>query len=874
MLNNFIFAKQKSLFEEKLNNGEVLDEAIVFIEDTKEIWNHGTYFGGLIVYDLSSIILNEDGDLILNGNITQEQYNEISKADVVTTDGTFFAFIHSRNDQVYAFRSTVIQDELQSVMEIAFYPDLTFSIFSEDTTSLLIGNNFYWDPRDTSCTWRGVFESEQDFRDQVNSNILQVCSGLLVHYVPYVNTDDDNPAEMIYIGSMSFEDTIKTYKFVFNQENYTWEVSEFDLIKSIEPFYTEITYSELKTLVDNGGLIPGKQYAITDYSCIYIQPISLLEREEPADDIKAIICTAISNNKLSENVEVLREEGYVPIIECKYDINPENCSWTKGMTTKSPKGVIWYMKDINGNSCMYDFKHIKFRRWAIKDITANMEEDTGSGGSAGPYRINVTDTCYVWSDNRARIGSGEENDVAMIPAIFNGTWAACTTDLQTVPVVQADISAGFHADYALQCHKHYKDTTYPYDKYLSWMPDMRSANGLNAPINQGTCVTYNNQIVNVDSSCIDRYTFDFEGQDASERTLYGSTQPLVRDAVLGGYGEGKDVQQALSNTVITISRKAIDNVNTRIQGFRVKALSHNTILLRPYGTYTYAYIDNVDSESTFNNNLVITIMLRDTKFVGQTRYNYFCCDMFNCNFDGQVYYNTIFGYIQDIDARQIKSNLWYNAFMQIKLGGATSWRSPYDGMYSYNVEMHGFCNSNILAPMQYFNIRPHFNTNTLRRCYNKGSEIESANQGNSYGWIGQTRINYGIGQGLKLGNLYRSEICTTCFQNRTTQTSTGVERFNNTQPAIPSLYFTYVSGRYSSTTGIDSLTDDEKALISSTMTTKPRATLYHDYANNKWRVIPEHGIGKVDSDGNITKIMKVTALPDSPDANVLYVVTG
>ena len=54
MLENFIYAKQKSLFEEKLNNGEVLDEAIVFIEDTKEIWNHGTYFDGNAV-DLSNV---------------------------------------------------------------------------------------------------------------------------------------------------------------------------------------------------------------------------------------------------------------------------------------------------------------------------------------------------------------------------------------------------------------------------------------------------------------------------------------------------------------------------------------------------------------------------------------------------------------------------------------------------------------------------------------------------------------------------------------------------------------------------------------------------------------------------------------------------
>jgi hypothetical protein len=37
MLNNFIYAQTKDLFLEKLNAGEVLDEAIVFIEDTKEI---------------------------------------------------------------------------------------------------------------------------------------------------------------------------------------------------------------------------------------------------------------------------------------------------------------------------------------------------------------------------------------------------------------------------------------------------------------------------------------------------------------------------------------------------------------------------------------------------------------------------------------------------------------------------------------------------------------------------------------------------------------------------------------------------------------------------------------------------------------------
>lgn len=42
MLNNFIYAKSKAMFEERI--AEVPNDAIVFIEDTKEIWTHGTYF--------------------------------------------------------------------------------------------------------------------------------------------------------------------------------------------------------------------------------------------------------------------------------------------------------------------------------------------------------------------------------------------------------------------------------------------------------------------------------------------------------------------------------------------------------------------------------------------------------------------------------------------------------------------------------------------------------------------------------------------------------------------------------------------------------------------------------------------------------------
>lgn len=44
MLENFIFAEEKTLFEKELALGNVSQDAIAFIADTKEIWTHGTYF--------------------------------------------------------------------------------------------------------------------------------------------------------------------------------------------------------------------------------------------------------------------------------------------------------------------------------------------------------------------------------------------------------------------------------------------------------------------------------------------------------------------------------------------------------------------------------------------------------------------------------------------------------------------------------------------------------------------------------------------------------------------------------------------------------------------------------------------------------------
>ena len=72
MLNNFIFARKKSLFTSELEKGNILDEAIVFIEDTKEIWNHGTYFDCSTV-DLSNYITQDIFTNAITSTLNKEE---------------------------------------------------------------------------------------------------------------------------------------------------------------------------------------------------------------------------------------------------------------------------------------------------------------------------------------------------------------------------------------------------------------------------------------------------------------------------------------------------------------------------------------------------------------------------------------------------------------------------------------------------------------------------------------------------------------------------------------------------------------------------------------------------------------------------------
>lgn len=124
MLNNFIYAKTKDLFTAQLQAGNVLDEAIVFIEDTKEIWNHGTYFCGITID-------SENLDESVQTALLSKQDTLVSGASIKTINGE--SILGSGNIKV-GNKLLVLTDST----DITLTPNVYYRHTSSNLTSLNI----------------------------------------------------------------------------------------------------------------------------------------------------------------------------------------------------------------------------------------------------------------------------------------------------------------------------------------------------------------------------------------------------------------------------------------------------------------------------------------------------------------------------------------------------------------------------------------------------------------------------------------------------------------------------------------------------------------------------------------------------------------
>jgi hypothetical protein len=121
------------------------------------------------------------------------------------------------------------------------------------------------------------------------------------------------------------------------------------------------TWAELKAMRDNGELIAGMQYRITDYECTTTQ-----KNTQSAGHVFDIIVTADSGSVLNENARAILHDGDEYFATCdlaawelKYclDNDKSRFDW---VNEQGGKGVIYYMKDEWSNECPYDFKNVLY----------------------------------------------------------------------------------------------------------------------------------------------------------------------------------------------------------------------------------------------------------------------------------------------------------------------------------------------------------------------------------------------------------------------------------------------------------------------------------------------------------------------------------
>lgn len=139
------------------------------------------------------------------------------------------------------------------------------------------------------------------------------------------------------------------------------------------------TYTELKTLRDNGQLVPGQQYRITDYTCT-----TTTSGTKSAGHVFDIIVTADSESVLNEEARAIQHEGdsyfansdlNVWKIWYSLDNDTNRFAWAD---SANGKGVIYRMIDEFNNDVPYDFKNIQFyRKWnADKQLWSTISSDT------------------------------------------------------------------------------------------------------------------------------------------------------------------------------------------------------------------------------------------------------------------------------------------------------------------------------------------------------------------------------------------------------------------------------------------------------------------------------------------------------------------
>ena len=138
----------------------------------------------------------------------------------------------------------------------------------------------------------------------------------------------------------------------------------FEVIEEQAKKVVEINHSSLLALRENGELVAGRLYRITDY----ITTTSQTDTQSAGHPFDVIVL-ALSESEISEQAWAIQSErdtdGYFANSKLSawkiwYRLDNDTSSFVWADATNG-KGVIYRMIDEHGNDCPYDFKNIQFK---------------------------------------------------------------------------------------------------------------------------------------------------------------------------------------------------------------------------------------------------------------------------------------------------------------------------------------------------------------------------------------------------------------------------------------------------------------------------------------------------------------------------------
>ena len=329
MLENFIYAKQKSLFEEKLNNGEVLDEAIVFIEDTKEIWNHGTYFAtGKSAEEIENIVASSETVQAVIEQIAVDVINNSGKQDIIedldtirSGAGLGATALQPGNGDGTKFLADDGEYKIPGEIISILNSDL---IILKNNSQLIPGQKYRITDYVTTVSQNGVTSLEHPFDIVVTAlnqqDISTEASAMQNESDTYFSTSDLSKWKLWYIPQVS---TIT---------NITVDISSLGNPQSTITFQNTndpFIYNDIEYFAYKGSIQGIVVYVLSETAITSVDQSFIFVLINPSDG----------------SIVEFSEDIFITSVDI---INPPE------------KGKIIRMIDEYENDCPYDFKNIKF----------------------------------------------------------------------------------------------------------------------------------------------------------------------------------------------------------------------------------------------------------------------------------------------------------------------------------------------------------------------------------------------------------------------------------------------------------------------------------------------------------------------------------